>query len=177
MNWGSKLTEVDKNFVWREHVKKEKRCFKFDNEFQANPYRLNVVTDKPNQRPKRFLDKHKANMETVSKFLPEGYLTKFEEPVFQEDAEDLKKTQIKQAEIEKFNDKLSSIHKTPNVKYDMPQTSAQEVGWFKEPLYVSKGSDFDHPLTQCPITKYADALIRSSTTKSKSADTKATAKK
>ena len=44
MNWGSKLTEVDKNFVWREHVKKEKRCFKFDNEFQANPYRCTKLS-------------------------------------------------------------------------------------------------------------------------------------
>ena len=50
---------------------------------------------------------------------------------------------------------LLGQQKIPQEKYDAPTTSAQEVGWFYEPL-VQPNPKFQHGLHQGDATKFAE---------------------
>ena len=50
---------------------------------------------------------------------------------------------------------LLGQQKIPQEKYDAPQTSSQEVGWFYEPL-VQPNPKFQHNLHQGDATKFAE---------------------
>ena len=50
---------------------------------------------------------------------------------------------------------LKQEDKTPQQRYVLPITAAQEVGWFTTPL-VQPQPLFNHPKGQCDVTLYAD---------------------
>jgi hypothetical protein len=70
---------------------------------------------------------------------------------------------VKLTSIEEYTKALLDTEKTPIVKYELPQTSAQDIGWFHKPLLNPKKSRFYKPKKSCEETLYADALVRSST--------------
>lgn len=61
---------------------------------------------------------------------------------------------------EEFSSTLKKTLQTPQERYDMPQTTQQEIGWFKDPI-TSKSSIFYRPSVKCDETKFAEELIRS----------------
>jgi len=52
---------------------------------------------------------------------------------------------------------LKDVDKLPTQRYDMPQTSNQEIGWYHKPMAKSaQGRElFTHPRGSCDVTAYA----------------------
>jgi hypothetical protein len=61
-----------------------------------------------------------------------------------------------------LNDKLKTVTHTPKDKWNVPQTSNQEIGWFAEVLMFliqqkkAENPQFVHKRAGCPETHYAD---------------------
>ncbi|EDV23323.1 Protein FAM183A [Trichoplax sp. H2] len=59
-----------------------------------------------------------------------------------------------------FLEKVKHSHDTPSHKYMEPQTEAQEIGWYTEPLIHSKDKRIHHPRQNTEITRYMDIAWR-----------------
>ncbi|KAL0482556.1 hypothetical protein AKO1_014422 [Acrasis kona] len=153
----SDVTEVASNSIWRERVKNELGSFTLNEQFTAHPTKMNVVTDKPNKRGNRFLDKDEALLQSLCK----TYI-KSDHPLHDTIPKVEQTQKTLNPKDSKFNELLSQTSKTPTEKYSYPITASQEIGWFNNEA-VSGGDRFHHPRNMCNETIYADALIRSST--------------
>eukprot|EP01064_Diplonema_japonicum_P025653 TRINITY_DN37066_c0_g1_i2.p2 TRINITY_DN37066_c0_g1~~TRINITY_DN37066_c0_g1_i2.p2 ORF type:complete len:174 (+),score=48.25 TRINITY_DN37066_c0_g1_i2:60-524(+) len=150
MNWkNSKISEVAKENIWKEHVKNESQYRNSKESFSINPYRLDKtkpICENIASRPKRFLAKELYTGD-------ETKLTK------NETGADLSENELARREKTTGDIKqcLLSVHKTPIDKYPIPQTESQEIGWLSRPL-VPTQSEFQHALRSCDITKFANDL-------------------
>ena len=130
----------------------------------------NLVSDKPNKRPNRFLDKDEALLESFAKILERRKQKETGTQV--ENVSNLNATMLANSVREReklltdkdkeFHEVLKSTQTIPPQKYPKPLTAAQEYGWFHNEA-KSTQSRFYKPKIACEETKYADVLIRSST--------------
>eukprot|EP00659_Diplonema_papillatum_P021031 gene21031-32404_t len=175
MNWkNAKISEVAKEKIWKEHVKNESQYRNSKETFSINPYRLDKtkpVTENITRRPKRFLSKEKAILESVQSQLQRSLgmdgsqlLDEINNdvPVLNSSDEiegthaDMRTAKM-QANSLVITESLKALHKTPRDKYDSPQTESHEVGWISKPLVASEAK-FRYPLKSCDITRFAGSL-------------------
>jgi hypothetical protein len=116
---------------------------------------VSVVTDKPNKRGNRFLDRDEALLESLCK-------TYLKDHPLQSTLKQDEKLHTVNPRDEHFNELLQQTTKTPTEKYEHPLTVSQEVGWHHKEGNKTE-TRFNHPRKTCNETKYADALLRSST--------------
>eukprot|EP00761_Pharyngomonas_kirbyi_P013659 gb/GECH01013688.1/.p1 GENE.gb/GECH01013688.1/~~gb/GECH01013688.1/.p1 ORF type:complete len:169 (+),score=47.82 gb/GECH01013688.1/:1-507(+) len=163
MNWNSdKIDTVSKNTIWEDHVKRESKFIKLPGSFNVTPDNLQVVTEKPNQREKRFLrPREEILMETLNKVT--GVEKNKNENHDQESNESSNNNQ-NDPTLKKFHETLERSTKLPNEVHEMPETSSQEYGWYSRPL-VQQSKRNAHK--QCDLTKFADQMIRSTVHKPK----------
>ena len=53
---------------------------------------------------------------------------------------------------------IAKHSQTPKERFDIPQTSSQEYGWFSKPLVNNK--KWDRPVSSTAITQYVDDYKR-----------------
>eukprot|EP00658_Telonema_sp_P-2_P006186 TRINITY_DN12358_c0_g2_i1.p1 TRINITY_DN12358_c0_g2~~TRINITY_DN12358_c0_g2_i1.p1 ORF type:complete len:198 (-),score=52.86 TRINITY_DN12358_c0_g2_i1:320-913(-) len=105
MNWkSSKLDEIGKNQVWKEHLAKESSSTVLNEQFRLNPRTMIAITEKPT---------------SVNPNLP---------PPKKKKGSDIDETQ------RALNDALADAHRPPRGKYSEPQTSSHNYGWISTPL-------------------------------------------
>ena len=132
MNWAAKdYSEISLNQIWSEHVEKEASFFKMKTKFTANPCSSIEMNNGLGSRVPFVTDKvgYRVGLDPVT--LPDD-----------KDVRDVVAGLLGQQKI-------------PQEKYDAPTTSAQEVGWFYEPL-VQPNPKFQHGLHQGDATKFAE---------------------
>jgi hypothetical protein len=125
---------------------------------------VNVVTDKPNKRGNRFLDRDEALLESLCK-------TYLKDHPLQSTIKKDDNTKTMNKRDEHFNELLQQTTKTPTEKYANPITASQEIGWHHNDKNQTQ-SRFHRPKVMCDETVYADALLRSSTVQQYSAEKK-----
>ena len=132
MNWNAKDTnEVSLNKIWHEHVDKEKAYCVPKTKYTANPCSSIEMNNGLGSRMPSVTDKvgYRVGLDPVT--LPDD-----------KDVQDVVAGLLGQQKI-------------PQEKYEAPQTSAQDVGWFYEPL-VQPNPKFQHGLRQGDATKFAE---------------------
>eukprot|EP00899_Mesostigma_viride_P015521 jgi/Mesvir1/23970/Mv10733-RA.1 len=130
---GTKIDEVARNQIWEEHCKKELKNATLKTNFSiADPRKMDLLPEKPNH----VVPNTKVNMEDV-----------------QGATATLRTLCSATGANASFNE---DVH--PSEKYDIPQTSAQEYGWYSSPKTASpkKNPFFEHPRKSSEISSYAD---------------------
>eukprot|EP01060_Flectonema_neradi_P015479 TRINITY_DN22092_c0_g1_i1.p1 TRINITY_DN22092_c0_g1~~TRINITY_DN22092_c0_g1_i1.p1 ORF type:complete len:200 (+),score=49.54 TRINITY_DN22092_c0_g1_i1:72-602(+) len=174
MNWkNSKISEVAKEKIWKEHVRTESQYRNSKEKFSVNPYRLaktKPVCENITKRSKRFLSKERFLLESIQNQMGKSANSELLSQVNNDinwnatnetDEVDSNKERI-QKTAEEIRDCLLSVQKTPIDKYINPMTEAQEIGWLSKPL-VPAEAQFSHALKSCDITRFAGDLAFSST--------------
>mmetsp|Transcript_743 Transcript_743/g.1146 ORF Transcript_743/g.1146 Transcript_743/m.1146 type:complete len:177 (+) Transcript_743:51-581(+) len=155
------FSEVAINSIWREQIKRERKSATMNKEFHANPTSVTVVTGKPNQRKKRFLDKDKAQLDSIQKNhskLLEDDKELLDNPEIQEMLAEEKELEASRKRNQEFCSTLKNSLKKPTERYNKPLTTNHEIGWYSQPLYKSKR--WYRPKNRCDETLYADILIK-----------------
>lgn len=103
--------------IHRESLHKEAVCEKINENFQIDrPANINFYTEKPNNNP-YLLMKMRGEGKTINGV---DYEEKLRDGYY--------KTEL----TGQINDKLKTVTQTPKDKWNVPQTSNQEIGWFAE---------------------------------------------
>jgi hypothetical protein len=127
----TEFTEVALNKILAERFQKENSSFVLNETFHAHPIKMpHLVTDKPNKREKRFLDKDEALLEAFSRTLErkKTYETKNQSmdlsaTLFAESMREREKA-ITDKDKE-FLTTLRNSQAPPKLKYSMPITMSQ----------------------------------------------------
>eukprot|EP01028_Stygiella_incarcerata_P010694 TRINITY_DN567_c1_g2_i1.p1 TRINITY_DN567_c1_g2~~TRINITY_DN567_c1_g2_i1.p1 ORF type:complete len:164 (-),score=33.01 TRINITY_DN567_c1_g2_i1:131-622(-) len=147
MNWKSTaVDEVSKSKIWGERIKREQKGTILVEEFSVNPRSLSFVTEKPNTRPARFLDREKALLDSL-----QGQGTRrltLEDSILPEN---------------EFSSTFRDLESQPRAKQQKALTTTQEYGWFDpEEKTTSTLKELTYrPKVQCAETKFAAEMTRS----------------
>lgn len=157
------FTPVALNQIHGEKIKKEMKHHRLNLNFHANPATLEIVTTKPNERPKRFLDKDQALLESIRKKNPSIVQNQelLQNETMKQLLEDEQREQESKQRNEAFREKLLETTRAPRERFSKPITSNHAYGWFSEPLY--KSTRFYKPKNRSEETLFADHLVRLST--------------
>ena len=137
MNWNNaNYNEIALNQIYSEHCEKEAKGFKPKLTYTANPCASMALNNGLGSRQEYVTDKV-------------GLVATGQGPVEMPTDPDIKAVV----------DGLLGATKTPHEKYDAPQTSSQEVGWFHKPL-VPENPRFVHKLRQGEATQFAETYTK-----------------
>jgi hypothetical protein len=146
------LTPIQKEAILRERITKENSNLQYRTEFSTNALSLqrNFVSGKFYTKNKKEPTNH-AWENSPRKNKPE------------KTAEELKLTQELKRQ---YKTDLKRFDLGPREKYKLPQTRAQELGWYwDEPGFADEVNDEvynpSHSIKQCDVTLYAKAHIQS----------------
>eukprot|EP00002_Diphylleia_rotans_P019171 TRINITY_DN370_c0_g1_i13.p1 TRINITY_DN370_c0_g1~~TRINITY_DN370_c0_g1_i13.p1 ORF type:complete len:139 (-),score=35.98 TRINITY_DN370_c0_g1_i13:395-811(-) len=132
MNWNpknSKSDQVKLESIWREHLQKE-RLHQAAN-FQNAAFQIHPKS--VNSIPE------KPNQTTPNR--------------------ELDAARANHSADDAYLNSLHDSHKPPKEKYQAPQTSSQEVGWFHERL-TKPNENFHRPAHYCEETKIVEDICR-----------------
>ena len=150
MNWkNTKISEVAKEQIWKEHVKTESQYMNSKDRFSMNPYRLHKtkpMCDNVAKRDQFFLGKEVA---MHGKAVETGALLK---EVNKDITDAGEQSRLLQSSTEIHNSLLDA-RKAPVDKYPYPLTEAQEIGWVSRPLIPQK-AEFNFSLVTSDVTKF-----------------------
>lgn len=128
-----KKNEVHKNCIHAENIKKEHQysARNRSEEYSLNPFTMQNISEKPN------------------------YVTPLN-PYKSVKVDNIHDDVVERAfRLNSMRKKIQSAGMAPRQKFAFQQTSSQEIGWFNQPL-VKPADRWQHGVTNCQITKYAD---------------------
>ncbi|EFC43314.1 predicted protein [Naegleria gruberi] len=168
-SWADKYDAVSLNSIYRETFRKELQHHKLKEDYSTHPSKFGVVTDKPNKRGKKFLDKDQALLESIFNSLTPEQIEKFEQTVGEpvDNLIDTKITPEKEEEMmrtqredQNFLETRKNLSKIPTDRFPKPQTSSQQVGWFHNQDTAIRSTTSFKPKKSCEETLFANQLVQ-----------------